>query len=120
MAKFDVFDESNFRFLRDYVKNASPSGFEAPGQKIWLNYIKPYVDDYMVGNYGSAAGIINPGPEYKVVIEARSDEISWFVNFISEDGFIYVKKLGGADHQIPPSKRAYVLHLSESQTGRNQ
>lgn len=108
MAELDVFDDTNFRFLEDYVNNASPSGFEAPGQKIWLDYIKPYLDDYMVDNYGSVAGIINPGADYKVVIEAHADEISWFVNFISEEGFIYVKKLGGADHQIPPSKRAYI------------
>ncbi len=112
MAQFDVFDKNNFQFLEDYVNNASPSGFEAPGQKIWLDYIKPYVNDYMVDNYGSVAGIMNPGADYKVVIEAHADEISWFVNFISEEGFIYVKKIGGADHQIPPSKRAFI-HTSE-------
>jgi len=108
MSQIDVFDDTTFAFLEQYINNASPSGFEAPGQQLWLDYIKPFVDDYMVDNYGSAAGIINPGQNYKVVLEAHADEISWFVNYITDEGFIYVKKIGGADHQIPPSKRANI------------
>lgn len=114
MDSINVFDKTSYQFLENYINNASPSGFEAPGQQIWLDYIKPYVDDYMVDNYGSVAGIINPGADFKVVLEAHADEISWFVNYISEDGFIYVKKIGGADHQIPPSKRAFI-HTRETQ-----
>ena len=112
MANTDIFDHDAMQFLENYINNASPSGFEAPGQKLWLDYVKPYVDDYMVDNYGSVAGIINPGYDYKVVIEAHADEVSWFVNYITDDGFIYVKKLGGADHQIPPSKRAFI-HIKD-------
>ena len=44
--------------------------------------MKPYVDEYIVDNYGSVAGIINPGKKYKVVIEAHADEISWFVRIL--------------------------------------
>ncbi len=95
-------------FLHNYLNNASPTGFEAPGQKIWLEYIKPYVDEWHLDNYGSAYGIINPGKDYKVVIEAHADEISWFVNYISDDGFIYVVRNGGSDHIIAPSKRVNI------------
>jgi putative aminopeptidase FrvX len=49
-------------------------------------------------------GVINPKAEYKVVIEAHSDEISWYVNYISDNGLIYVIRNGGSDHQIAPSK----------------
>ncbi len=112
MPEVKIFDNNAFEFLENYINNASPSGFEASGQKIWLDYIKNFVDDYMVDNYGSVAGIINPNSSYKVVIEAHADEISWFVNYISDEGFIYVKKIGGADHQIPPSKRAFI-HTKE-------
>ncbi len=93
------------QFLESYLNNASPTGFESPGQKIWLDYIKPYIDDYIVDTYGSVAGIINPGKDYKVVIEAHADEISWFVNYIAPEGFIHVIKNGGSDHQIAPSMR---------------
>jgi hypothetical protein len=30
------------------------------GQQIWLDYMKPYINDYMVDVYGTAVGVINP------------------------------------------------------------
>ncbi len=95
-------------FLEKYLNNASPTGFETAGQKVWLDYIKPYIDDWRSDNYGSVYGIINPEAEYKVVIEAHADEISWFVNYISEDGYIQVIRNGGSDHLIAPSKRVNI------------
>lgn len=92
-------------FLRKYLNNASPTGFEAEGQKIWLEYVKPYIQDWQLDNYGTLYGVINPGADYRVVIEGHADEISWFVNYISEDGFISVVRNGGSDHTIAPSKR---------------
>ena len=96
------------KFLEKYLNNPSPTGFESEGQKMWLEYMKPYVDDYIVDNYGSVAGIINPGKKYKVVIEAHADEISWFVHYITKDGFIYLMRNGGSDHMIAPSKRVNI------------
>jgi putative aminopeptidase FrvX len=101
-------DKKSREFLFRYLNNASPTGFESPGQQIWLDYVKPYVQEYMVDVYGSAVGVINPKAAYKVVIEAHADEISWFVNYITDEGYIYVKRNGGSDHQIAPSKRVNI------------
>ena len=46
------------KFLYSYLNNASPTGSEAEGQKIWLEYIKPFVDDYFTDTYGTAVGVI--------------------------------------------------------------
>ncbi|WKZ59000.1 MAG: M42 family metallopeptidase [Cyclobacteriaceae bacterium] len=101
-------DKKSKAFLYEYLNNASPTGFEHSGQQIWLDYLKPYIDDYMVDVYGTAVGVINPKGAYKVVIEAHADEISWFVAYITDDGYIYVKRNGGSDHQIAPSKRVNI------------
>jgi putative aminopeptidase FrvX len=101
-------DKKSKKFLFDYLNNASPTGFESSGQQIWLDYIKPYTSDYMVDVYGTAVGIVNPKGSYKVVIEAHADEISWFVNYITDDGYIYVRRNGGSDHQIAPSMRVNI------------
>lgn len=101
-------DKKSKTFLFDYLNNASPTGFEVSGQRIWLDYIKPYVDDYIVDTYGTAVGLVNPKAKYKVVIEAHADEISWFVNYITDDGYIYVRRNGGSDHQIAPSMRVNI------------
>ncbi|HYG38148.1 MAG TPA: M42 family metallopeptidase [Cytophagales bacterium] len=100
--------EKALEFLTKYINNASPTGFEESGQRMWLDYIRPYIDNYYSDVYGSVVGIINPEAEYKVVIEAHADEIAWFVNYITEEGFIYLRKNGGSDHQIAPSKRVNI------------
>ncbi|MFY0624770.1 MAG: M42 family metallopeptidase [Reichenbachiella sp.] len=100
--------KSSRDFLYKYLNNASPTGFETDGQKLWLDYVKPFTDSYITDTYGSVAAVINPEEKYKVVIEAHADEISWFVNYISDSGYIYVIRNGGSDHQIAPSKRVNI------------
>ncbi len=101
-------DKAAEKFLYEYLKNASPTGYEAPGQKLWLDYIDQYCDEWHLDNYGTAYGIINPGKDYRVVIEGHADEISWYVNYISESGFIYVIRNGGSDQIIAPSKKVNI------------
>jgi putative aminopeptidase FrvX len=106
-AKSILIDQS-YTFLKNYINNPSPTGFETSGQKIWLEYLKPYVDSHFTDPYGTAVGVINPTSTFKVVIEAHADEISWFVNYISPEGLIYLKRNGGVDHQIAPSMRVFI------------
>ena len=108
MSKKTILNKKSFDFLEKYINNPSPTGFESKGQKMWLDYIKPYIDTHIVDTYGTVVGVINPEKKYKVVIEAHADEISWFVHYITKDGFIYLIRNGGSDHQIAPSKRVNI------------
>ena len=108
MSKKSIVNKNSILFLEQYLNNPSPTGFESEGQKLWLNYLKPYIDDYFVDTYGTVVGVINPQAQYKVIIEAHADEISWFVHYITKDGFIYLRRNGGSDHQIAPSKRVNI------------
>ncbi|WP_242204436.1 M42 family metallopeptidase [Aestuariivivens insulae] len=104
MAKKSILNKKSLAFLENYLNNAAPTGYEWTGQKIWMDYLKPYVDEFITDTYGTAVGVINPKAKYKVVIEGHADEISWYVNYISDNGLIYVIRNGGSDHQIAPSK----------------
>lgn len=104
MATKNILDNKSLEFLEKYLNNASPTGYEWTGQKLWMDYLKPYVDEFITDTYGTAVGVINPKAKYKVVIEGHADEISWYVNYISDNGLIYVIRNGGSDHQIAPSK----------------
>ena len=108
MAKKKIITKKSEQFLENYLNNPSPTGFESGGQKMWLNYIKPYIDTHFVDTYGTVVGVINPEAKYKVVIEAHADEISWFVHYITKEGYIYLRRNGGSDHQIAPSKRVNI------------
>ncbi len=108
MTKKSTLDQKSMNFLTSYLNNASPTGYESSGQKLWMDYLSPYVDTFITDAYGTAVGVINPQADYKVVIEAHADEISWFVNYIDKNGLIYVVRNGGSDHQIATSKRVNI------------
>jgi putative aminopeptidase FrvX len=103
-----ILTDKSHEFLRTYMNTPSPVGFETGGQKVWLDYLKPFIDTHFVDPYGTAVGVINPDEPFKVVIEAHADEISWFVNYINDQGLIYLKRNGGVDHQIAPAKRVLI------------
>lgn len=99
-------------FLTQLLNTPSPTGFETAGQRVWLDYLKPYVDTYFTDTYGTVVGVVNPEAKYKVVIEAHADEISWFVNYITKEGYLYLRRNGGSDALIAPSKRV-IIHTAK-------
>ena len=99
-----ILNKKSLTFLEKYLNNAAPTGYEWDGQKIWMDYLKPYADEFITDTFGTAVAVINPKAKYKVVIEGHADEISWYVNYISDAGLLYVIRNGGSDHQIAPSK----------------
>jgi putative aminopeptidase FrvX len=103
-----ILTDKSFEFLKNYINNPSAVGFEYHGQKLWLDYVKNYTDTFFTDPYGTAVGVVNPDHQFKVVIEAHADEISWFVNYITNEGLIYLKRNGGVDHQIAPSMRVLI------------
>lgn len=99
------------KFLKEYLNSVSPVGFECElgGQKVWVNQMKNFSDNIQIDNYGSAfAQLGNKDSDYKVVIEAHADEISYLVNFIDKSGYIRVVRNGGSDVQIAPSMRVNI------------
>ena len=103
-----MIDKKSKKFLKDYLSNASPTGYETKGQELWLEYISPYVDEWHTDVYGTAYGIIQPGKKYRVAIESHADEISWYVNYISDKGNIHVIRNGGSDQTIAASRRVNI------------
>src|SRR5215217_7573812 len=106
--KKSILTDESFGFFRNYINTPSPVGFEYTGQRLWVDYVRPYVDDVFTDPYGTAVGVINPTQPFKVVIEAHVDEISWFVNYINNEGLMYLKRNGGVDHQIAPGQRVLI------------
>lgn len=99
------------KFLKSYLSTYSPVSQEYQAQKLWAEYIQPFVDEIHSDIYGNVWGVVksknNPN-DYRVAIEAHCDEIAWIISHISEDGKISVNKFGGSDIQIAPSKKVMV------------
>jgi endoglucanase len=101
--------EQSLKFLETLVNTPSPSGHEARGQRVWLDYVTPFVDETFTDAYGNAVAVINKGGSPRLMLAAHADEISMVVNFINPEGFIYVRKLGGVDPAITKAQRV-VIH----------
>lgn len=113
--------KKNKKFLYDYLNAFAPVGQETEGQDIWKKYVKPYVDEVYTDAYGTAVATkycqINNHSALDVVIEAHCDEIAWIITNIESDGMIRVKRHGGSDNMIAPSKTV-VIHTHNGETVR--
>jgi putative aminopeptidase FrvX len=103
-----ILNKHSLQFLAAYINNASPTGYETRGQQLWLDYITQFTDEHFQDNYLNTVATINPQSDFRVVLEAHADEISWMVNYIDKRGFIHVLPNGGADPMVAPGKRAFI------------
>ena len=100
-------DES-LKFLQTLINTPSPPGHEARGQRVWLDYVRPFADETFSDAYGNVVAVLNKGGSPRVMLAGHADEIAMAVNFIDADGFIYVRKLGGIDPAITKAQRVTV------------
>lgn len=101
--------EASLEFLRTLVNTPSPVGHETRGQRVWLDYAKQFADETFSDAYGNCVAVLNKGGSPRVMLAGHADEIAMAVNFIHEDGFIYVRKMGGVDAAITKAQRV-VIH----------
>ncbi len=101
--------ESSLKFLRTLVNTPSPTGHEVRGQRVWLDYVGPFADETFSDAYGNCVAVLNKGGAPRVMLAAHADEIAMVVNYIDDDGFVYVRKMGGVDAAITRAQRV-VIH----------
>mgnify|MGYP001392947328 CR=1 FL=1 len=87
MKNKKIITKNSQDFLVKYINNPSPTGFESKGQKIWLKYIKPYIDSHFVDTYGTVVGVINPEAETATGLV----QIFWDVEYAA-DYLTFLKK----------------------------
>lgn len=95
-------------FLTTLVNTPSPPGHESRVQRLWLDYVRPFVDDAYSDAYGNAVAVLNKGGSPRLMLAAHADEIGLTVNFVNHEGFIYVRKLGGIDAAITKAQRVTI------------
>jgi endoglucanase len=101
--------EQSLSFLKTLVNTPSPVGYEARGQRAWLDYAAPFADETFSDAYGNCVAVLNKGGSPRLMLAAHADEIAMAVNYINDEGFIYVRKMGGVDAAITKAQRV-VIH----------
>src|SRR3954447_17622866 len=100
--------EQSLNFLRTLVNTPSPVGHEFRGQRVWLDYVKEFADETFSDAYGNCVAVLNKGGSPRVMLAGHADEIAMAVNYITEDGFIYVRRMGGVDAAITKAQRVII------------
>lgn len=100
--------ESSVAFLQTLVNTPSPVGHEAKGQRVWLDYARQYADETFSDAYGNCVAVLNKGGSPRVMLAGHADEIAMTVNYINDEGFVYVRKMGGVDAAITKAQRVTV------------
>lgn len=100
--------EKSLEFLETLVNTPSPSGHEYRGQRVWLDYVKEFADETYSDSYGNAVAVLNKGGSPRIMLAGHADEIGMVINYINDDGFIYVRKLGGIDPAITRAMRVSI------------
>lgn len=102
----------SLEFLKTLVNTPSPSGNELRGQRVWMEYAKQFADETWNDAYGNCVAVLNKGGSPRIMLAGHADEIAMTVNFITKEGFIHVRKVGGVDPAIMRAQRV-VIHARD-------
>jgi putative aminopeptidase FrvX len=100
--------EASLNFLKELVNTPSPTGHEFRGQRVWLNYVKEFADETFTDAHGNAVAVLNKGGSPRLMLAGHADEIGMTVNYIDDNGFIYVRRIGGVDPAIMRAQRVTI------------
>jgi putative aminopeptidase FrvX len=98
----------SLEFLRTLVNTPSPSGHEARGQRVWMDYAQTFADESFSDAHGNAVAVLNRGGSPRLMLAGHADEIALMVSYINNEGYIYVHKLGGVDAAITKAQRVTI------------
>jgi len=101
-------DEDPLAFLETLVETPSPSGFEDDNLENWRSRVEGVADEVRTDAYGNTTATVNPGCETSVVVTGHIDEIGLMVNHVTDDGYVYLKKVGGIDLGVAQGQRVRI------------
>jgi len=100
--------KESYNFLKALQETPSPSGFEQPVQRIVRKRMKPFASSLETDVHGNVIVGLNPKGSPRVMLAGHCDQIGLMVNYIDENGFIFVLAIGGLDPSVLPGSRVVV------------
>jgi endoglucanase len=86
-------------FLKSILTTPSTTGFEEPVQQLVRDYAQPFADSIHTDIHGNVFAARNPDAPLRVMLAGHSDQIGLIVNYIDEQGYLYILTVGGWDIQ---------------------
>ena len=87
-------------FLKSMLLTPSPSGFERPIQDVVRSWATPLADEIRTDRHGNVIAVLNPGGSPRIMLAGHCDQLGLMVEYIDDNGYLYVQPIGGWDMQI--------------------
>lgn len=100
--------KESLAFFKAIVNAPSPSGYEMPAAEVYRSYTKKFADEVKTDVMGNVWAIINPDAKRKIMLAGHLDEIGFTVHYVSDEGLIYFRAIGGHDSVIPVGQRVWI------------
>jgi putative aminopeptidase FrvX len=101
--------DQSLAFLEKLINTPSPSGHERRGQRVWLDYVAKYAEETYSDAHGNCVAVLNKGGSPRIMLAGHADEIGLAVNYVNEEGYLFVRRIGGIDPAITKAQRV-VIH----------
>jgi endoglucanase len=98
----------SLNFLGKLLQTPTPSSAEHRGQRVWLDYVRPFADKVETDTYGNALAVLNPKGSPRIMVEGHADEIAFQVQYIDDDGFLWFSGVGGHDPSLARGQRVHI------------
>jgi endoglucanase len=92
--------ESSLQFLKNLLHTPSPSGYERPIQDVVRAWARPVADEVRTDRHGNVIAVRNPEGHPRIMLAGHCDQIGLMVEYIDDNGFLFVQPIGGWDMQI--------------------
>jgi putative aminopeptidase FrvX len=100
------------QYLEKLLNSSSPSGYEDKAREIWRAEMAAYADTVYGDTHGNSIAVLNKKGSPCVMLAGHIDEIGFQVQYISPEGYIYFKPIGGGfDTRNIPARRV-VIHTA--------
>lgn len=96
----------------------SPSGCENAIIKKMAIYLKDYIDELTIDNYGNLIALkYGANHTKKLMLAAHADEVGMMVTYINSNGFLSFQEIGGIDTNLLPGQRVEIHNHQGVVTG---
>src|SRR5947207_1869727 len=92
-------------FLKRLLDAPGPSGFEQLAGRAWRSEAQTFAEKVTTDVAGNCLAEVNSGGSPTILIDGHIDEIGVIVQYVDDDGYIYISPIGGWDAQVLVGQR---------------
>lgn len=104
-----MLSQSSLAFLKRLLDTPGPSGYESAAARIWRSEAQTFADVVRSDVAGNSLAEVNPDGSPTIMLDGHIDEIGLIVQYIDDDGYLYIAPIGGWDPEVLVGQRVRLL-----------